>query len=42
MIPAKELKKKKIDSELYIEVLKEGLLPMYDRLRLKKKQWLFQ
>ena len=32
----------KMDSKLYIEVLKEGLLPMYNRLNLNKNEVTFQ
>ena len=31
-----------MDSQLYIEVLKEGLLPMYNRLGLNKNEVTFQ
>ena len=31
-----------MDSALYIDVLKEGLLPMYERLNLEKSAWTFQ
>ena len=32
----------KMDSQLYIEVLKNGLLPMYNRLGLNKNEVTFQ